>query len=421
MKKFLKFLLYLALAVILIVVIKDKIDTSMEEPSPSELPTQSNTETQAPAEEHFYLQSKNKGACKDLTGSVMITVVFTDEDESSWTEKDIADFKKDLWDSADVLLAEAERYGANLTLSFHYLSARITGESVDLQNHEERTAQALASMGFSDKEQFVSHLKETYSVKEAPVVFAVNRGGRAFARSYGFGSAMEYVILPRDKSAFSHELLHLFGAKDFYYPEEVKNYAELHLGDSIMLSSKDPVVDPLTAYVVGWTKLLPDAQQFLDATASITSEQISAAKKENQKTGYGTVKENGSTYTGYLLEGWAHGEGRREWDDGAVFEGTFEYGKHVLGTFTYPNGAVYNGPFKDGKRHGHGTFVDAKGTRYEGTFENGKFTGSGTATWSDGTTYVGEFYDWKPHGYGTLTSADGRVRSGQWENNKFIG
>ena len=53
----------------------------------------------------------------------------------------------------------------------------------------------------------------------------------------------------------THELLHQFGAVDFYFPERVRQTAERYLPDNVM-RSRCYVVDDLTAFLVGWRETL---------------------------------------------------------------------------------------------------------------------------------------------------------------------
>ena len=76
---------------------------------------------------------------------------------------------------------------------------------------------------------------------------------------------------------------------DYYYPEAVKAAAEKILPNSVMSGGR--TIDDLTAYAIGWTSVLsPDAIKFLDATQSVTLEEIRAAlntEHEKDKKTYG--------------------------------------------------------------------------------------------------------------------------------------
>lgn len=372
--------------------------------------------------DHYYIGPRDAGDCDSLTGNVMITVVFTDEPGSIWTDLDVADFKNGLQEATAKLTEEARRYGARLQISFHFLRAQ-TDSVVTFANFMNWSEKALESTGFSDPEGTIPALKKQYGVKEAPILFAVNRGGRAHARTRPTPDGLEFAILFRDNSDYRHELLHMFGAKDYYYPAEVKKLAETYFPNSIMNASENVVTDPLTAYLVGWTDTLShEAMQFLDETAWITSDYVSSSVSQETRSGYVTIDDENVQYTGYLLEGMYHGTGKLVWKStGGWYEGSFSYGEATNGTVAWADGSRYTGALRSWQMHGQGKYVAANGDVYEGTFEKGSLNGYGTAIWANGTRYEGYFQNWTMHGQGTYTFADGQVQSGLWENGNFLG
>ena len=82
-----------------------------------------------------------------------------------------------------------------------------------------------------------------------------------------------------------HEALHQFGAKDFYYPQSLKILAETFFGESIMLAHSCDKIDPLTAYLIGWTNSVDfSTEAFLRTTSSYTQEDLyEACRKEWKK------------------------------------------------------------------------------------------------------------------------------------------
>ena len=82
-----------------------------------------------------------------------------------------------------------------------------------------------------------------------------------------------------EKHTFIHELLHLFGAADFYYPCAIKTAAQKWLPDSVMNSGNGIAIDDLTRVLIGWDSTLTEsAEQFLKATSSITLAEIKKAR-----------------------------------------------------------------------------------------------------------------------------------------------
>ena len=371
---------------------------------------------------HVFIGPRGGGDCDTLTGSVLITVVFTDEPNSFWTDAELADYKLGLDAATAKLCADAAKYGAELNVTFQYLRAKTTFAST-MTNFETWSTEAIQSANLGGKDLVIPALKKAHSVKEAPVFFVLNRDGRAFARTQSTPNGMEYAILHREESDYRHELMHVFGARDYYYPDEAEQLAKKYFPGSIMNTADgEAVVDPLTAYLIGWTdRLSPEAKRFLDETAWITSAYTAQSIGEETRSGHGTVEDASGTYTGNLLEGMYHGQGKYVWKSGDVLEGTFEHGKPTYGTMTFANGDCYTGAFKNWKMHGQGKYSWTSGDYYAGTFTDGAFTGYGEAFWANGTRYVGNFQNWKMHGQGTCTFPGGAVQSGTWNNGTFVG
>jgi hypothetical protein len=100
-------------------------------------------------------------------------------------------------------------------------------------------------------------------------------------------SQVERCYIFDDTSALKHELLHLFGATDFYYHDTVEQAADRYLGDSIMASADAfAPVDDMTAYLIGWTEEIDaTAALILEKTKHLTRDYMfAAARKEYGNT-----------------------------------------------------------------------------------------------------------------------------------------
>ena len=323
---------------------------------------------------------------------------------------------------------------------------RVGGVIEDVGEEELRTV--LTAAGFTnggDLNAVQYHLENEMGVQEAPLVLVLNKSGRSLAYQ---GGNCEYAVLYKGTKSFSHELMHLFGAKDYYTSEQIKAVAQNCFGESIMLSSAtSKEVDDLTAYLIGWTDMLSAAASgFLDATNYLTEQDLYEIHQNNAVTGNGTLNyPNGSVYTGDLEKGIANGRGTLVFADGTTYSGDFVWGAMSgQGSMRYPDGTVYTGSFLDGVYSGAGTLVYSDGAWYQGNFANGRFEGSGTLCypdgasysgqfsagkqhgygvfrWADGACYEGEYYQNAMHGYGTLHYPDGRSLSGNWNQGSFVG
>lgn len=326
---------------------------------------------------HLLMNCKGLGSCHTLTGRVLLTMIMVSDSSAKWTKDALEQYKLEQAVATQKLLREAGQYGADVTIWFNYLECSIDG-TVTMENYHEWATAALAAAGLPPMEEACKHLKELYDVKEAPVFFCVNYPGRSFALEWNAGDYFEYSVLYSEHADYRHELNHLFGATDFYFPDIVSQLADKYLPNSIMKGNEDPVTDSLTAYLIGWTDTLtPEAKAFIDETSWIDQAYLDQQKELENLTGHGSIRWGDGQYTGDLVNGVPNGQGKILWDDGNTYEGGW----------------------KDGNGHGYGTFC-----------------------WNThNCSYTGDWVAWKMHGYGTYRYADGTVLTGKWDNNEFVG
>lgn len=376
----------------------------------------------AELQSNIFLTSRGTGTCEALTGDVLLTVVFVDDADGSWTAEEMEEIKTQHLTVTQKLQAQAAEYNVDVNLSFQYLHALSSVEFVR-DASSSWVESALSNLGLANLSLINYDLEEAHNVTETPILLYTHQQGRSFAIQQSSTLSAEYTILFQDTADYRHELYHLFGAEDFYYPEEVTALADLYLPGSIMMESDTGEVDDLTAYLIGWTdELSENALRFLNATNHLTPEDLKDAHAVETYTGFGTKTTESGTYTGDMLDGLFHGNGRFEWNDGMSYDGEWAHGVQTgYGTFTWANGNVYEGEWLNGAMHGTGTLTWAEGDIYSGEWTEGIRTGYGTYYWPNGDVYEGEWVDGVRTGQGTLTFANGIVWSGYWENNEFIG
>jgi len=134
------------------------------------------------------------------------------------------------------------------------------------------------------------------------------------------------------------------------------------------------------------------------------------------------IYEDGSKYTGQLVDGLRHGEGARECASGS-YDGQWEADKqHGTGKQLWADGRTFEGQFSQGKFDGHGRMVwnTQKGLLvYDGQYEADLKSGTGKFSWGDGRIYDGEWCRGMRHGRGTYTNASKQEKVGYWIEDKF--
>lgn len=365
--------------------------------------------------DHLVFQSVNLGSCRELTGDVAIQVVFVDGDEGAWDEKNMAEYKKAMGQAYDQLTRWGRDYGQEVRISLRYAH---TAESMDLD--------------FLDSDAWADHVlnnadlpargdDSVYMQECMPIIFLLNEGGRAYACANASETYNDYLICFNNStvSSFSHELLHLYGAVDYYYPLAYQEAAQKYFPQSIMFTTEEhKEFDGLTAYIIGWTDTLDEnARAFLEDTRHIRQEDLENAQEETLFTGYATQVKEHYTYTGEWVMGAWEGKGILEWTNGARYEGEFSGGlRHGRGLMTLPENEIYMGDYKTEQKNGYGVQVWPDMGIYAGYWENDAPAGKGVRVLTDGTVMSGPMDHWLINGQGTELSADGAFYTGAFEN-----
>jgi len=346
--------------------------------------------------DHIFYENKDTGISGTLTGDVAIISIFVSDNVSRWTEEDRDTALTCQQEQLDAIVAEADRYGAELETYLGYYEGYYDGE-FNNDTHYNAAKEVIRNLGFESFADLQSTVENYFNAEESAIIFCVNKNLRSFAIPAAYGDGEEYAVVYYNASnAYAHEMCHLFGARDYYIHNEISASAKKNFGECIMTDSSLYVVDSLSAYLMGWTDdPRDDAMNFLKETSHITQEEFDAAKEYNTYTGDVTdYVGDGFVYTGYLNNG--------------VFD---RYGKVI-----YDNGNTYEGGFNNGLQQGMGTYTWASsGNSYYGEWDCGNIHGLGTFTWSNGDSYRGMWEYDERHGEGIYRTASGKRYKEVWE------
>ena len=223
-----------------------------------------------------YLNLRGVGACDKFLGDVHVTVIFVEDDKSVWNEEDKEEFKKECENTFKRIKSDAEAYGKNLNIESDYKETKVMFPYT-YSDYSTWADSVLSSLDMSAYADANLSLEREFGADEAVIMFALNFSGRSFTAN---SENSEYIIMFSDSPAIYHELCHVFGACDFYFPEEAEKIAEEHLSGSIMYDCYGGKMDDFTAYIIGWKdELSENAKNFLSSTMHITKEQIEEAKQ----------------------------------------------------------------------------------------------------------------------------------------------
>lgn len=365
--------------------------------------------------DHYLAGDRLRGSCQLLRGEMELAVVMVSTPGAPWFPMDSSSLRSIVGSAIDDLEADAASYGVRLSISPRYYQA--TGsDNPDEDDWELAVLKTVPDLA----------IRSTSDWFNKPILFCLNTDGRSYATTTWLRNSLEYVIyyLDYDPDTIRHELLHLFGAEDYYYHPEIEAAAVQYFANSVMLSTgRNSVVDSLTAWLVGWTAQ-PDeiALAFLNATAHLTAEDLEDARATDQRAGTGVFAMEDGVYCGTLAMGCPDGPGYYLWDDGSSYLGDWVWNVFEgKGVFTWADGATYTGAYANGSRTGKGVYTWADGDSYAGDFVNGKRTGTGVFTWASGSTYAGNFSDSSMTGTGVLTWNDGTTYAGGFTDGEMTG
>ena len=220
--------------------------------------------------DHIMLGDKMLGASRSLRGRVMMIVFYVSDAESRWSEAEMERCNQTWLSMAAMLEKEAEK--SNVPLNLGVAVAPLTvSATCTVHNTKEWIAEALSCYGVRTAGDYQVQYEIQNGQDEAPVMFAFNKSFRCYAQSAGRGwaKADEFSVLTSDSTerTMIHELLHQFGAKDLYYPEDVYEAATAYLPNSIMGTCSGTELDSLTRCLIGWSDRLDEnAALFLTLT-----------------------------------------------------------------------------------------------------------------------------------------------------------
>ncbi len=228
----------------------------------------------------------NDGSCYDMTNSVCYLVIFLNDSVSSWTEDEKSQFiSTKFLPSLHFINIKAMEYDVKLNSIYQTFNTdrdlTFDGDMEDdvVTNGVKWNLFPLiaAAMGYNSVKKMNSSLKKEFQVDQIAYLVVMNKEGRSYKHSYHLSSSnkIEFCIFFDDSinyqndycgSTIAHEILHLFGAEDFYnpygdlpkraelsdelYPNDIMNHSYSNINDA--------EIGAFTAYTVGWSDKLPE-------------------------------------------------------------------------------------------------------------------------------------------------------------------
>ncbi len=214
------------------------------------------------APDYQYRPAFNSGKARRLYGRVKVYPHFVNDTESCWTAEEIDEaVERILRPGLRFIEEKAKEWGVMLEFKIVSPSDSQT-VTVDVPVRD-------GEAGYLDYMLFVDrayNFKAPYmnTTEDAVHILLVNKDGRSFSVPSYTGNRDEWTVFfaedERDVTV-AHEVLHLFGATDYYEPSKRAALARKHYRTDIMLSTgflSKSTVGEVTAYQVGWTDEIPE-------------------------------------------------------------------------------------------------------------------------------------------------------------------
>lgn len=227
--------------------------------------------------------SYRQGICREFKGTVVVVLLFMDDDESAWTEGEVLSFTNEqVMPALDFLKREAALWNVELDFVVESYSTPLTDYTLDFFGimptepkeaiKEDAFEQAAGDLGFASDWIFYSYLQSQYSMQEIVFLTIFNKDGRAYASqkaNTGYHRFVEHCVLYGKTEHYpaqtvAHEIMHLFGAEDLY--EEATSASLYEIANAYypkdimvnILPRWENNVDAYSAYAMGWTNEIPE-------------------------------------------------------------------------------------------------------------------------------------------------------------------
>ena len=230
------------------------------------------------------------GSARNMEGTPYVLALFVDDDESSWTADEVSKQWNDyLVPALEYLETKAGEWGVSLDFQtgcyYTGMNERITVRydgiiygSDGYSDNTDMMDQIAQSLNFESKEDMRRFMEEFTGEDDIVYVVMVNKDGRCYAISDSYHNGddtLDYCMIYTyhdnytmevRPGSIAHEVLHLFGAEDYYYESGEHNLnrgslAQQLYPNDIMLTVKwnifDNTLGDFTAYCVGWTDIVP--------------------------------------------------------------------------------------------------------------------------------------------------------------------
>ena len=229
--------------------------------------------------------SRNVGSAKKLLGTTYSMIFFVSDHQSSWTKNEKKQMLQLLVDAEDWLVEQGKGYGQSLVFDHGLfgweedIKLASIPEGTRSGNEDVRlTNKIIRVVGYQNQQQILDQIK----ADNIQLLFFFKKDGVSYSFPFEKGLSKEFYLegmaiyhqfrpkVPQCRSCIAHEILHVFGAWDFYksfQTTQAQEYrAKKDFPNSVMLRTsytiKELTIDPVTAWRIGWSEQEPKGASF---------------------------------------------------------------------------------------------------------------------------------------------------------------
>jgi hypothetical protein len=218
---------------------------------------------------------RNSGSARRLSGTILIQQIFVSDRESSWTDDEKANVRRKVDESLIFITRHARQYGQRVQFATTITPQTVPLNRVPLDTFvdPEWTETAIRTGCGMSSNDLVLHLRREYRADNVLLCLHANRSALSYnlahyadvEGTYQAERMICYTHYPDGRetatATYAHEILHLFGAGDLYFPydrlQRRRRLARQYFPNDIMLRVDYDLnslnVGSFTAYRVGWT------------------------------------------------------------------------------------------------------------------------------------------------------------------------
>jgi len=244
---------------------------------------------------------QNLGSARSLKGDIYVLYCFVSDNNHEWSSQEKKDVVSKYREATNWIKNQATLYNdtVNFTNGSYGMNADVKLDQIvsgtGSKNEDARMVTlVLRQFGYTNSLSFYNWVIKNTKCTNALVFIFAKGQGRSYSMVYQSGMSEELYFMegamffekqsngvPLSSSTIAHEMLHLFGAWDFYrtfeQTQDREDRVRKMFPNSIMLRTSHNInelsVDEVTAWLIGWkSDHKPWYEWFKPSVVSITTE-----------------------------------------------------------------------------------------------------------------------------------------------------